>query len=294
MKLPRPVELVKLMVVGQRQPLTRSPGDVDLAYEDVSFSATDGVRLEGWFIPGRTRKARAPVVVFVHGWLWNRAGNVAGLVPFTDRDVDFLPTMRALHEAGFHVLTFDLSNHGRSGRRFPMSFGAWEGTRDLVGAMSYLRTRTDVDPLRVGVLGTSMGGNAALEGAPYCQPIPAMLLVQPNRAGTFIKRFGQDHLGSLMGRAVLPPTDWAYAALRAPLPSKADPARAARLLSATTCRYVQGTGDPWGTMSDVEAMVASTPHVQPLVRYRSTGRYEGYQYINEHLDEVVGFFSQHL
>jgi pimeloyl-ACP methyl ester carboxylesterase len=282
------------MVVGQRQPLTRSPADVGLAFEDVSFGATDGVRLQGWFIPGNTRKSRAATVVFVHGWLWNRAGNAAGLVPFTDRDVDFMPTMRALHDAGFHVLTFDLSNHGTSGRRFPMSFGAWEGTRDMVGALSYLRTRPDVDPLRIGVLGTSMGGNAALEGAPYCQPIPAMLLIQPNKAGTFIKRFGQDHLGAFLGGAVLPATDLAYAALRVPLPSKADPSKAASRLTTTMCRYVQGTGDPWGTMSDVEAMVAATPHVQPLVRYPSTGRYEGYQYINEYVDDVVAFFTDHL
>jgi dienelactone hydrolase len=293
MKLPRPLELVKLMVIGQRQPLTRNPADVGLAYEDVSFSATDGVRIEGWFLPGKTRKARGPAVVIVHGWLWNRAGNVAGQVPWTDRDVDFLPLMRALHDAGMHVLSFDLSNHGTSGRRFPMTFGAWEG-RDLLGAMSYLRTRVDIDPVRIGVLGTSMGGNTALEAAPYCQPLPAMLLIQPNRAGTYISRFGKDQLGNTFGSAVLAPTDWSYAALRAPLPSKADPSIAARLLTTTTCKYVQGTGDPWGTMSDVEAMVAATPHVQPLVRYPSTGRYEGYQYINEHVDDVVAFFTEHL
>jgi pimeloyl-ACP methyl ester carboxylesterase len=293
MKLPRPVELIKLMVVGQRQPITRNPADVGLAYEDVSFTATDGVRIEGWFLPGPAGAERGPAVVFVHGWLWNRTGNVAGLVPFTDRDVDFLPTIRAVHDAGMHVLTFDLSNHGRSGRRFPMTFGAWEG-RDLLGAMSYLRNRPDVDPVRIGVLGTSMGGNTALEAAPYCQPLPAMMLIQPNRAGTFISRFGKDHLGKTFGSAVLPPTDLAYAALRAPLPSKADPSVAARQLTNTTCFYVQGTGDPWGTMSDVEAMVAATPRVLPLVKYPSTGRYEGYRYITEYADQVAEFFAEHL
>ena len=60
------------------------------------------------------------------------------------------------------------------------------------------------------------------------------------------------------------------------------------------CKYVQGTGDPWGTMADVEAMVAATPLVQPLIRYPSTGRYEGYQYINDHLDDVVSFFTEYL
>jgi hypothetical protein len=143
------------------------------------------------------------------------------------------------------------------------------------------------------VLGISMGGNAALEAGPYCQPIPAMLLIQPNRAGTFISRFARDHLGK-HGAAILRPTDWTYAAVRAPRPGRADPRTAARQLTGTVCWYVQGTGDPWGTMSDVEDMVAATPKVLPLVRYPSTGRYEGYQYLTEHADDVAAFFSEHL
>lgn len=291
MPLPRRLELPRLMVVGQRQPLTRTPQDVGLAYEEVGFTAVDGVPLEGWFVPAEVPGAAA-AVVFVHGWLWNRAGNLAGQVPFADRDVDFLPAIRAVHDAGMHVLTFDLSNHGESGARWPMTFGAWEA-RDVIGAMSYIRGRPEVDPVRVGVLGTSMGGNTALEAAPYCQPIPAMLLVQPNRAGTFIARFARDHLGK-RGPAILHPTDWGYAAARAPRPSRADPAAAARLLVDTVVRYVQGTGDPWGTMADVEDMVRATPRAEPLVRYPSTGRYEGYAYITEHSDEVACFFAEHL
>ena len=33
--------------------------------------------------------------------MWNRLGNVAGQVPLDDRDVDFLPATKALHDAGF-------------------------------------------------------------------------------------------------------------------------------------------------------------------------------------------------
>ena len=57
---------------------------------------------------------------------------------------------------------------------------------------------------------------------------------------------------------------------------------------------MQGTGDPWGTMSDVEDMVEATPRALPLVRYPSTGRYEGYAYVTEHADEVAGFFAEHI
>ena len=154
--------MTKLMVVGARLPVTRTPAEAGLAFEDVAFTATDDVDLKGWFIPAG-RRSRGPTVLFVHGWLWNRMGNVAGRVPFTDRDVDFLPPTKALHDAGFNVLLFDLSNHGESGRRLPLTFGPWEA-RDFVGAVRYLRTRPDVDGERIGVVGTSMGGNIALIG----------------------------------------------------------------------------------------------------------------------------------
>ena len=52
--------------------------------------------------------------MFVHGWMWNRLGNVAGKVPVDDRDVDFLPGTKALHDAGYSVLLYDVRKHGES------------------------------------------------------------------------------------------------------------------------------------------------------------------------------------
>ena len=123
-------------------------------------------------------------------------GNVAGHVPFTDRDVDFLPPTKALHDAGFNVLLFDLSNHGESGRRLPLTFGPFEA-RDFVGAVRYLRTRPDVDGDRIGVVGTSMGGNIALIGSVECLPIKAMLLVQPTKPYSFSAAFAADVMGKI-------------------------------------------------------------------------------------------------
>src|SRR4051812_47339267 len=107
----RPLLMTKLMLNARRAPITRTPADAGLEYEDVGFEATDGVGLKGWFIPSG-RPGRGPAIVFVHGWLWNRAGNVAGQTAVPDRDVDFLPALKALHDAGHHVLTFDVRGHG--------------------------------------------------------------------------------------------------------------------------------------------------------------------------------------
>lgn len=291
MKVPRLLALAKLMVVGARQPLPRTPAEVGLGFEDVSFPSTDDVALQGWFIPAGA-DGPAPTVVFVHGWLWNRVGNVAGRVPLTDRDVDFLPPAKALHDAGFNVLLFDLSNHGESGRRLPLTFGPFEA-RDFVGAVTYLRTRPDVEGDRIGVVGMSMGGNIALIGSVDCLPIKAMLFVQPTKPYSFSAALAADLVGRV-GSASLPILDRAYRAARAPRPSTVDPGVYAARLTDTQQKYVQGTGDPWGSMDIVQSFVDRSPRVLPLLKYPSTGRYEGYRYVTEHADQVAAYFEEYL
>lgn len=290
----RQMVMTRMMFKAARNPVLRTPATVGLEFEDVAFKATDGVDIRGWFIPakGADPSVPGPVVLFIHGWMWNRIGNVAGKVPFVDRDVDFLPATRALHDAGYHVLLIDVSNHGESGSRFPVTYGPWE-TRDYIGAVNYLRTRRDVDGNRIGVIGCSMGGNIAIYGTPECQPIKAILAIQPAVVPHFNAKFARSELGPL-GPAMVKSADLVNLLVGAPLLSKHNPAIPARRLGKTLVRYVQGTGDPWGTMSDVEAMAAATPNALPVLKFPSTGRYEGYRYICEEVDDVAAFFTANL
>ena len=288
-----PVALTRLMLIGRRAPLTRTPADAGLEYEDIAFPAADGLQLRGWFVPRGGGDGPGPVVIFVHGWLWNRLGNVGGQVPVPDRDVDFLPAVRALHDAGFGVLLFDVRHHGESGRpRAPMTYGPLEA-RDFVGAVRYARSRPDVDGERIGAIGTSMGGNIVIYGTPDCQPVKAVLAIQPTRLAIFNTNFARTELGRF-GPAMLRPFDLLYRLLRVPPLDKHDPAVPAARLNGTLVKYVQGTGDPWGTMEDVEAMAAATPNALPVVRFPSAGRYEGYNYVSKAVDDVAGFFKEHL
>jgi pimeloyl-ACP methyl ester carboxylesterase len=288
---PKPVALTKLMLWGRRAPVDRTPAEVGLEYEDAEFASTDGLRLRGWFIP-RGQQEPGPAVVFVHGWLWNRLGNKGGQIPVDDKDVDFLPATRALHDAGYGVLLFDLRNHGESAGSPPITYGRYEA-RDYAGALEYLRRRPDVDTSRIGALGCSMGANTALYGTPDNQPVKAILAVQPAVLPHFNANFARSVFGP-MGPAMLKPIDPLYRVLRRPTPSTHNPAIPAKRLGRTVVQYVQGTGDPWGTMEDVEAMAAATPNALPVVRFPSAGRYEGYRYVNEAVDDVAAFFREHL
>ena len=117
-----------------------------LAYEEIEIPSSDGLRLPGWYLPAGP--AQRPGVVLVHGWESAR-----------DRTI---PHAQILHEAGFHVLTFDVRGNGANGpEALPMSVG--EYAADTRAAVAELRRHPEVTT--IGVLGHSMGGAGALVAA---------------------------------------------------------------------------------------------------------------------------------
>ena len=119
-----------------RGPLVPSADVVSKTHEDVSFRATDGLLLKGWWFP----TTQAPVngvrggpiatpadkaVVFVHGRGQNRIASSFG----PDK---IAPIFLA---RGWNVLLFDLRGHGeREGERY--SLGQYE-PRDIIAAINF-------------------------------------------------------------------------------------------------------------------------------------------------------------
>lgn len=94
----------------ERNPVTRTPKDIGIDFEDISFKAIDEINLKAWYIPSKNSNK---VVIFNHFMLGNRAG----AVPHKDWGnigVDFMPIYKHLVDAGYNVLTYDLRNHGES------------------------------------------------------------------------------------------------------------------------------------------------------------------------------------
>jgi len=142
----------------ERVPLTGSPTDNDLVYEDVSFpSLYKGLTLRGWFIPA-TGSDRA--VIMVHGAGDNRNPPGSGMLDIAEE----------LVERDFNVLMFDLHGFGESEGN-TVSGGYYE-KEDLKGAVAYIGQR-GID--KVGVLGFSMGAVAALMAAAEDKKIDAVV-----------------------------------------------------------------------------------------------------------------------
>ncbi|HMO57322.1 MAG TPA: alpha/beta fold hydrolase [Roseiflexaceae bacterium] len=287
----RAVYQTRLMLFGARRAIWRTPTDLGLPYVDVHFTAADGVRLAGWHIPP-VGGGRAPAVVIVHGWPWNRCGNRSGDLMLPDADVDLLAPAQALHQAGFHTLLFDLRNHGTSDAAPPVSFGIREA-RDFAAAVGWLRNQPEVAGDRIGALGYSMGANTLIYGIPTCQPIRAAVAVQPVRISTFMRNFCRDQFGvfgPLLAAAAAPMPRL----LGGPALTTIDPAQAASALGETELLYIQGVGDPWGSITEVAELAAAAPRARPVVGVPSRDRYGGYQYVAHERRAIVDFFHETL
>jgi uncharacterized protein len=135
-------DAIRMTTVPRTSVSRTTPSDLGLAHEDVTFVAEDGTSLSGWYIPSSNGAA----VVLAHGSSASRSS--------------VLPDAVVLARHGYGVLVFDARGQGRSSGR-AMDLG-WYGDSDLRGAVSLLAARDDVDPDRIGIVGISLGGEAAI------------------------------------------------------------------------------------------------------------------------------------
>jgi dienelactone hydrolase len=122
-----------------------TPADRGLTYLDAEFVTWDGVTMSGWYVPSTNGAA----VVLLHGASSTRSA--------------VLDQAAVLARHGYGVLLYDARGHGRSSGQ-AMDFG-WYGDLDIAAGLSYLESRPDVDPLRLGAVGMSMGGEQVVGAA---------------------------------------------------------------------------------------------------------------------------------
>lgn len=114
--------------------------------QDVSFPASDGVRLRGWLA---IANPQAATIILVHGFKATR--------------VSMLPWARFLYQAGYNVLLFDDRGCGQSDG-WGIALGAREPD-DVIGAVRYLEGRGDLTNKHYGALGVSLGAGVVLLAA---------------------------------------------------------------------------------------------------------------------------------
>jgi uncharacterized protein len=121
------------------------------AHENAKLETSDGLELEGWYVPS---KNRAAVIVFP-----GRSGAQK--------------QARMLVKNGYGVLVYDRRGEGESDGD-PNSWG-WDFDKDIHAGIDFLEGRPDVDPERIGGLGMSVGGEMVLQTAADTEQLAAVV-----------------------------------------------------------------------------------------------------------------------
>jgi hypothetical protein len=127
------------------------PNELGVAHENVSFETSDGLKLEGWYIPSK---------------------NGAAVISFPGRKGP-QKQARVLARHGYGVLLFDRRGEGKSEGE-PNSWG-WGGGKDIEAAAAFLNRRPDVRQGRIGGIGFSVGGEMMLETAATTDALKAVV-----------------------------------------------------------------------------------------------------------------------
>jgi uncharacterized protein len=121
------------------------------AYEDVTFTTSDGLELAGWYIPSR---------------------NGAAVIAIPGRSGSQKPA-RFLARHGYGVLLFD--RRGESESDGDGNLFGWGGDKDILAAIEFLKRRPDVDPGRIGGIGQSVGGELMIQTAAETDDLAAVV-----------------------------------------------------------------------------------------------------------------------
>jgi hypothetical protein len=137
--------------------LAATGAELGRPFEDVRFKASDGVELNGWFIPAATNSPRAQLAVLLcHG----NAGNISHRIEIC----------KALLATGVNVFIFDYRGYGRSEGR-PSEEGTY---RDAQAAYQWLQQR-QFPGTNIIAFGESLGGGVAAELAAR-EPVGGLVL----------------------------------------------------------------------------------------------------------------------
>ena len=140
-----------------KRDLETTPDEWAMAYEDVSLTAADGVKLHGWYVRSKAKTSRAGVVLFCHG----NAGNISHRIY----------TIQQLAWMGVDVFIFDYRGYGKSAGK-PSEKGTY---LDAEAAWDYLVEQRGLAPEEIVIFGRSLGGSIAAHLAKDRKPAAVVI-----------------------------------------------------------------------------------------------------------------------
>ena len=134
--------------------------------QDVTFPASDGVKISAtWYTP-ETIKPPFKSVILIHEYSGDMHDWDSFIPQFTNRS--------------YAVLAIDMRGFGQS-QSVPRTGEYYDNLiKDVEGAVTYLQSRSDVDPNRIGVVGAQLGGTVAYASSVYVKGVKAVVAISPS------------------------------------------------------------------------------------------------------------------
>ena len=278
-----------------RTPVLRRPDEYGMDYEDVFFPSMDGVALEGWFIPADSDR----LVICNHFMPGNRYGYPGHLDPwknFGGFEVNLLPQYKALHDAGYNVLAYDLRNHGLSdsGNGGTVGIGLLE-YRDVIGSLRYAKSRPDTKDMKTAMISICLGCNSTIvamnKHPEEFAHIKALVALQPVSARPFIEqaadKAGIAHGAEMFDAASRKRTGFGIDEL--------SPIEHAKAVMVPTL-MAQVHRDFLTKPSDVQTIFDNIPVADKKLFWieGTDQRFQGYNYFGEHPELMLEWFDSHI
>ena len=280
-----------------RTPILQTPEDYGLEYEELSFTTADGVTIKAWFIPADSDK----VIISNHFSPANRygfAGHLEGLDFAGGFEVNFLPRYKALHDAGYNVLAYDLRSHGESGdgdgKISGVGYYEWQ---EVLASIDYIKSREDTANYDISLLSMCMGANAtinAMEKKPEVfQEIKSLIAIAPLKGKTTIERQAEQMgIPAAEGVEAFEPI---YNGITGLTVEDHNIIPKVKNIKVPTF-FLQVRDDMNSRWTDVQEMYENTPVEDKKIHYieGTPWRFKGYTYFSEHPEQMVEWFDTHM
>jgi hypothetical protein len=273
----------------ERNPVTRTPSEASLEFENISFKSLDDVNLSAWYMPSENSRK---IVIFNHFML----GNKAGAVPHEDWGnivVDFIPIYKHLVDAGYNVFTYDLRNHGESDVFNEGALGITNTEyQDVVASIRYVKKNYPEMEIYLysQCYGTVSTIRAMDKHPDEFKDIKAYINVQPLTPEGFVtgvtRKFEMEHDDNLeiFGKQLEKKTGYS-------LDDVGTPANAVKIPTLT----VQVYNDWRTTVESIEKIhqEIDTDDKKLLWIQDEDERLEGYNYFAKNPKEMIDWFDNH-
>lgn len=283
---------------GERAPILETPKDYGMEYQDVTFTAEDGIKLAAWFIPA---KSSDKLVICNHPATLNRYGFPGHMKPwsgFQDVEVKFGKVHKALHDGGYNVLAYDLRNHGESDSAPDNAWGQGfsDEYKDVLAAFDYIKSQDSLKDMKIGLFNPCAGGGAAIhamnENPEYFEDVKAFVCAQPASINIMSKvaldGMGLGEFYDIFVEEVK--------SLRGLNLNEMTPHLFAKSITMPTY-IVQNKDDVWTVPEDVQTTFNLIPSEDKKLHWIEDGdtrRFIGYNFFGEHPESMIEFFDRYM